>query len=466
MKTERLVTLMFLLLATYHIVAPTTVSAESGIIYIRSDLTPENNSVFVNSGDFTPICSGNGGSGPRLPGLDLVRAFAGNPSCPATTDNNRFSSQLVFIILVDDTSALSSQLTGYFQSQNLLQQMNGRQVIAPGIRTFQLNGQPINILIVGEMAYRQGGSNPANWFSTLNGLASTPFNTSTSSTVHWIDKCNQEIPVPVPSFSCKGPDTTTYISVEVKKKVKNGKCKKPENLYNRCVHKSQLGRLARNNTKNVDIIFSCRKDKSSNHQGDNGDKFFDIAVIQHHRTTGKTCFYQYLGSSDDHGVNLPAPATAAGKTFWGAERVNYCTSCHTNGPFVRSPHYWQVKDSSGNRILPSTGQITKYKVLHDHYKVFDVSKTNNTCVGCHDIGAYRETSSGPLKIGRMNKVAAGKKQSLSTGGGGPSPTTSGYDDFMAGRGGGRTSAKAALQELENCLATPTPAGCTVTQVSP
>lgn len=456
-KTKHFFLLSLLLFAAYFVIAPATVRAASAVIYLQSDLGPTDNPMWANQSDFAPICNGTGGN-PRLPGLDLARKFSGSAACPRNTDSNRLSTEPSFVFLVDDTSALSSHLTTFLQSQNLLQEVSGRRVIAPGTRTFQIQSQSINILFVGEMAYRQGGSNAATWFTTLNALPSTPM-VASASAVHWIDKCNQEIPVPVPSFSCIAD------GAEVPKTITNGECKHPEALYNRCVHKSRLGRLAKGNTQNVDIIFSCRKARTGDHAGDTGKDFYDIAVIQHHRTTGKTCFYQYIGSGDDRGDNIPAPATATGKTFWGAHTTNYCTRCHTNGPFVRTPHYWNVKDSTGNRILPSIRQITKYEVVHNHFEVFDVSKSSNACLSCHshNVGAYKE--GGSLLIGQVNELAAGKIKSLSTGGGGDSPTTSKFHDFMARRAGGSANAKAALQELEDCLATPTPTGCTVTQVT-
>ena len=290
-------------------------------------------------------------------------------------------------------------------------------------------------------------------------------------------QCNgprpHKIPVPVPSFSCKD-------GVLVPKKVKNGKCKRPEALYNRCIYQSRLGRLAKDNPEGVDIIFSCRKDRKSLHKGDTGDKFFDIAVIQHDRKTGNTCFYQYLSDKDDAGPNIPAPGTPEGNRFWTVS-ADFCTECHTNGPFVRSPHYWEFDVSGkvlptgkkGKRVLPNEGKIddTKYRVLHEHFKVANVSKSGNDCNMCHNIGAYNKKKDAKIddtgwEIGHMNELAAGEKDCLRPGCPGPSPTKSGFHDFMANRGGigGRSNAKAALQELVNCLTTPRPAGCTVTPV--
>ena len=181
LKIERLVVLMFLLLATYHIVAPIPASAVSAVFYIPSDYDGTAAAPIVNNtADFAPICNGSGGN-PRLPGLDLVRAFAGGQTCPGTTESNRFTTEPNFVFLIDDTSPLSTYITRYYQSQNLLQQVGGRHVIAPGLRTFQLGSRSITFLFVGEMAYRQGGSNPANWFNTLNTMTGSSFVARTKS---------------------------------------------------------------------------------------------------------------------------------------------------------------------------------------------------------------------------------------------------------------------------------------------
>lgn len=289
-----------------------------------------------------------------------------------------------------------------------------------------------------------------------------------------IDKCNAEIGAPVPEFFCNQ-------GVEVPKTVDaNGKCPNPEILRNRCVFKSKLGRLKASN-KDVDIIFSCRKDHRSDelHQNSSDNNYWDIAVIQHNRKTGKTCFYQYLGPNRDGDKIIEASNTVKGKEFWAPESVNYCTSCHSNGPFVRSPHYWEFDlkgnrlptGQKGKRVLPNEGTIDDnlYQVVHKHYKVANVSKSGNDCNMCHNIGGYNRdenatTTSPGWEIGEINELAAGKIKSVGINGGVDAPTTSRYHAFMAKRGGigGRKEAKAALKELKNCLANPNDTGCTVT----
>ncbi|CAH1211307.1 hypothetical protein NTGBS_890007 [Candidatus Nitrotoga sp. BS] len=290
------------------------------------------------------------------------------------------------------------------------------------------------------------------------------------------EKCNKEIGAAVPAFTCKGDGVLVPKTVD-----SNGKCTNPEDLHARCIFQSRLGRLPVDN-KDVDIIFSCRKSHSPlvTHKTNTDNKFYDFAVIQHNRKTGKTCFYQYFGpTSKDFGPSgadgekVPG-SSAKGAKFWNYD-VDFCTSCHSNGPFIRSPHYWNFDktgkvlqyDDPDDRILPSEGDIDKYEILHKHYEVFDVSKSGNACNGCHNIGAYK-TDDGKLHLGQVNKLAAGEVKSLKSW---DSPTSDGYHDFMSSQLSGstptvrRNKAKAAVQELVACVASPTSTGCTVTQIT-
>jgi len=290
----------------------------------------------------------------------------------------------------------------------------------------------------------------------------------------WIDQCDSEIGATVPAFSC----TDAKISTEAPKvMVGADKCEKPEILNNRCVHKSRVGRIVTPDTQknDVDIIFSCRKNmKGGLHDKDTSDKYWDIAVIQHSRKNGKTCFYQHLdvAADADDAAGAPASNSPEGIKFWDF-RVNFCTECHTNGPFMRSPHYWKdVKDSSGKQYLPKEGDIDndKYTVVHENPPVANVQLEGNDCLWCHNIGAYFKKKQ--WRLGEVNDVAAGIKQSLS---GSPSPTKTGFHNFMGGMTGDPKDSLAALEALRKCLAGQTketidtsilPKGCTVTKIYP
>ncbi|GHA17846.1 hypothetical protein GCM10008090_29440 [Arenicella chitinivorans] len=292
-----------------------------------------------------------------------------------------------------------------------------------------------------------------------------------------IKKC-EAIPVAVPAFSCKGDGSIVPKTIDAQ-----GHCSKPEDLYSRCVYQSTLGQLAKGNTDGVEILYSCRKkpDGKNTYKNDKTDSYYDIAVIQHDPKTGNTCFYQHLG--DTSGKSIPAPNKDTGGKFWN-EKPDFCTSCHSNGPFVRSPHYADVKDGANKVILPDVYRRKpgkhSYKVLHDHFKVYDVDRKGNDCTLCHSIGAYESLGITPKKrIGMVNYLAAGSLMSLRESrtsgcysplksGKCPSPTKSGYHDFMVGMMGiDAAGAKAAVKELEECVnKKPMPRDCTLTKLSP
>ncbi len=107
-----------------------------------------------------------------------------------------------------------------------------------------------------------------------------------------------------------------------------GYCREPEGLNNRCVYRSRLGRVELDPGKKIDIVYSCRKDFSSDHADDSTDKYYDIAAIAYDRETGATCFYQHLGNAS--GENIPAPGTAGGAAFW-KDGVDYCSPATPTG---------------------------------------------------------------------------------------------------------------------------------------
>ena len=300
----------------------------------------------------------------------------------------------------------------------------------------------------------------------------------------WMDRCDEEIGATVPAFSC----TDDSIGMIAPKLMHGDTCEKPEDLNARCVHMSRIGRLNSGNP-DVDIVFSCRKDPDKNlHKGDKGVNFWDIAVIQYNKKNGKTCFYQYLNFDTNKDAKPGAPKSNSpdGKDFWNL-RVDFCTGCHTNGPFVRSPHYYKEIENKGVKYIPEKqvySDPVPYKVIHDHFPVYNVDIEGNDCTTCHNIGAF--FALGEFHIGQVNKLAAGTIKSLvhnDT----PSPTTgsyNGYNHFMTNEAKALSSdagtdvswedAKKAIKELEACLVGQTratidkaklPKGCELTPIS-
>ena len=203
-RSGQFVSILLALLVVYHTTTPSPVNAEAVIFYFKHDYGPTDRVPIVNrTVNFTPICDGSRSnpplSGPRLPGLDFARKYAGGRSCPQTTDNNRFDSQLNWVFLIDDTQRLSDYLKNHLRQQNLLRQVNGDEVIAPGVRNFREDGnyQGMNVLVVGETAFRQVNSNPENWFNTLNSLVLNAPATPVRTMSPYMTQCAAEdVPLP------------------------------------------------------------------------------------------------------------------------------------------------------------------------------------------------------------------------------------------------------------------------------
>jgi hypothetical protein len=119
--------------------------------------------------NFAPLCSNGGG----LPGLDMVRGFAGVSTCPGSGDVVQFDSAVDHILLIDDTRPLSRNLIQMLDERRLLQTYNGRQVILPQVVNYMRDGEDsgLDILVVGEMAFRQLGSTEVAWFGRLSDSA-------------------------------------------------------------------------------------------------------------------------------------------------------------------------------------------------------------------------------------------------------------------------------------------------------
>jgi hypothetical protein len=154
-------------------------------------------------------------------------------------------------------------------------------------------------------------------------------------------KCDRAIGVTVPQFNCDPPHgkliPTTHSA--------NGRCDRPNVLNEQCDPNSTFQVLSDPDdpgSNNVSIVALCRK------KGNGPGKYGDIAVIQHNRKNGATCFYQARVHDDLDGVNVQPPSNGEGG-FWmspadivapsfGAP----CGSCHDNGPIIRSPYLNQL----------------------------------------------------------------------------------------------------------------------------
>ena len=129
----------------------------------------------------------------------------------------------------------------------------------------------------------------------------------------YADQCAAEMGV-IPQFNCLDGDLLdiTVNGVSQTHPPSDGKCDKPVQLGlagNQCVPFSRLLRID-TGTPGVTTIAICRKYFDST--GPQDQRFDDIAMIQHNKTSGRTCFFQSkLGASLD-GRTVPSPSDRTG----------------------------------------------------------------------------------------------------------------------------------------------------------
>jgi len=269
-------------------------------------------------------------------------------------------------------------------------------------------------------------------------------------------QCDADIGGTVPAFRCSLGELVHDNVDSLGNPIEASICNAPEQLNNRCVNYSYLGRLDSGNPA-VDVIFSCRPSQS--HQPDSNRLYNDIAAIQYNRETGATCFYQHLREETTENEIIPAANSPEGRAFFDYD-TTFCSECHSNNAFIRTPHY----NSAG--VLPNINSTQPYHISSGNrnaYLTYTVTRGDNSCTACHTIGAFSFDNGTTKRIGHTNYVAAGTHQSLFENG--PAPTSTGYDDYMAMFVGGRDNAIAELSKLEECLGSSPPFDCNVTLTS-
>jgi hypothetical protein len=179
-----------------------------------------------------------------------------------------------------------------------------------------------------------------------------------------------------------------------------GRCDRPDRLNQECDPGSRFRVLV--NKPEVYIVAHCRK------KGNSGTLWGDIAVIQHNRKTGATCFYQE-GPQTGLKNHVIAPADPSGGE-WNSPNVaasQSCVSCHDNGPVIRSPYLTQLK---GPNTLPGADDTCstpdcatfnrdpqRYSFVGSDFaswKAYKVEITGNTCNNCHRMGVSNQDSGG------------------------------------------------------------------------
>jgi mono/diheme cytochrome c family protein len=289
------------------------------------------------------------------------------------------------------------------------------------------------------------------------------------------------------------------------------KCDKPALLglgeQGRCVPYSRVGRLKSyrpdgSEHPDVDTVFTCRRYVTrlgpQTYQGKTYDGadlplYEDIAVIQHNRVTGETCWFQMLkpgyASADGRRVpppteqTLPADAPAhaqAATQFWIAPQATAdkkCFRCHDADPWMHSPYIDQVRDDAGNPIVPpggfGGGRSGKYSMLGSRAfykwdKSFAVASTvtsdtnGKSCTSCHNIGSFNgcetwaKQASGQLLAANLSP--AGQAFHLRYW---MPPSEEKVTSFAEWQASGF---KRAAERLAACCANPNQAGCSKTPI--
>src|SRR5215472_2254158 len=156
-------------------------------------------------------------------------------------------------------------------------------------------------------------------------------------------KCDMAIGITVPDFVCDNGVEVPVTHPSDRCPSKGGDvpctCDRPNVLNTECDPGSRFQVL--NDNGDAFAVAHCRK------RGHNAGFFDDIAVIQHNRKTGATCFYQALRGFQPTKQPLDGNAQAPSKQaspevgqFWLQPReivasVFPCGACHDNGPIIR-----------------------------------------------------------------------------------------------------------------------------------
>lgn len=215
-------------------------------------------------------------------------------------------------------------------------------------------------------------------------LATVSFADAGDTLKQYAEQCEAATGISIEDFNC---DSGTLVpSTHVTGSYPNAVCDRPNQLNQECDPGSRFQVLPGSNDRAY-AVAHCRK---RGHPANNG-KYKDIAVIQHNKDNGATCFYQALDE------NLDGNVTAPKKESWpwyspARTAAVQCARCHDSGPLVRSPYLAQL---TGPNKLPGSGD-SSFNSIGQHYsfvgtdfaqwKVYQVEVQGNLCNRCHRMG--------------------------------------------------------------------------------
>jgi len=200
----------------------------------------------------------------------------------------------------------------------------------------------------------------------------------------------------VPAFDC----TAAYATVIPITGQENGKCDKPNQLGDGpCTPGSRTGQLSTGNP-DVTTVFICRK-----YSAVADPTFHDIAVIQHNRSTGDTCWFQSkLDGSQHNGRTVPSPMddTPTASNYWyepaNVASIN-CQRCHDADPFIWTPYIGQVFGQNPVNWKPKGPYNSNtFNIFAGQPQPRVFEPTDNSCVSCHRIGEHTVDGSGKLDL--------------------------------------------------------------------
>ena len=235
------------------------------------------------------------------------------------------------------------------------------------------------------------GSVALAMLASLLVLVTPPAGAAPPNRADYADQCAAEMGT-IPGFNCLDGELLdiTVNGVSQSQPTASGNCDKPVQLGlagNQCVPFSRLLRID-TGKPSVTTIAICGKYFASS--GPQDQRFDDIAMIQHNKATGRTCFFQSKLESNLDGRSVPSPSdrTAAGSNYWlentnGGPNGIPCSSCHAADPFIWSTFVAQKADLS--KWDPLGKYDSNFAGLFGAYgKVF--SPAGNACTSCHRFG--------------------------------------------------------------------------------
>jgi hypothetical protein len=214
-----------------------------------------------------------------------------------------------------------------------------------------------------------------------------------SSRLEYAQKCAAEMG-PVPAFNCLDGQLIPITKHGIAQSSPSNECDKPVQLglstSGQCIPFARLLRLPTSDP-DVETVAICRKYHGSS--GPDDPIFHDIAVIQHNRATGNTCFFQapvpLETPVDGRVVPSPQADTGEARSYWleptgGGPGGIDCTQCHDADPFIWSPYVAQVADLS--KWDPLGKWSANFQGLFPSApRTF--SPSGNACAACHRIGS-------------------------------------------------------------------------------